>query len=97
MIPNRHTPVWENLGSVEAYCQPLSASALSADDLQKIEAAIPPNAVVTPKRTRKVPVFWRADAIKHKAGVPAASLECSQSQAPKAMSTRLGRWPKGAK
>ena len=44
-----------------------------AADLVKIEAALPEGATAAPKRARKVLVFWRADAILHKGGVPAAN------------------------
>ncbi len=46
---------------------------LPAEDLRRIEAAIPAKATTVPKKTRRVLVFWRADAIQHKAGVPAAN------------------------
>jgi len=42
-------------------------------DLEKISAALPDKAVAVPKKPRKVLVFWRADAILHKGGVPAAN------------------------
>jgi hypothetical protein len=42
-------------------------------DLEKIKAALPAKASATPKKPRKVLVFWRADAILHKGGVPAAN------------------------
>jgi type 1 glutamine amidotransferase len=44
-----------------------------ADDLEKIRAAIPAKATVKPKQPRRILVFWRADAIQHRAGVPAAN------------------------
>jgi type 1 glutamine amidotransferase len=43
------------------------------EDALKIEAAIPAKAGALPKKPRKVLVFWRADAIQHKNGVPAAN------------------------
>ena len=46
---------------------------IPADDLARIQAAIPAAARVKPKKPRRVLVFWRADAIQHKAGVPAAN------------------------
>jgi type 1 glutamine amidotransferase len=42
-------------------------------DLEKITAALPDHATVPAKRRRKLLVFWRADAILHKGGVPAAN------------------------
>jgi type 1 glutamine amidotransferase len=36
-------------------------------------AALPQQASVAPKKPRKLLVFWRADAILHKSGVPAAN------------------------
>jgi type 1 glutamine amidotransferase len=46
---------------------------LAAADLVKLTAAVPARASVAPKKPRKVLVFWRADAILHKGGVPAAN------------------------
>jgi type 1 glutamine amidotransferase len=46
---------------------------LPAADLEKIAAAVPAKASATPKKPRKLLVFWRADAILHKGGVPAAN------------------------
>jgi type 1 glutamine amidotransferase len=43
-------------------------------DLTKIEAALPDKAIATPKKARRLLVFWRADAILHKGGVPAANV-----------------------
>jgi type 1 glutamine amidotransferase len=43
-------------------------------DIQKIEAALPVKAAAVPKKARKLLVFWRADAILHKGGVPAANV-----------------------
>ena len=42
-----------------------------AADLEKITAALPAKATAAPKKPRKLLVFWRADAILHKGGVPA--------------------------
>ena len=42
-------------------------------DLEKIKAALPAKATATPKKPRRILVFWRADAILHKGGVPAAN------------------------
>jgi type 1 glutamine amidotransferase len=58
-------------GEIRLWTIPLPP--LSPEDLRKIEAAIPSKAAATPKRPRRVLVFWRADAIQHKAGVPAAN------------------------
>jgi type 1 glutamine amidotransferase len=44
-----------------------------SEDLRKIEAAVLSTASAVPKKPRKVLVFWRADAIQHKTGVPAAN------------------------
>jgi type 1 glutamine amidotransferase len=44
-----------------------------AEDLARITAALPEKATVAPRKPRKVLVFWRADAILHKGGVPAAN------------------------
>jgi type 1 glutamine amidotransferase len=46
---------------------------IAAEDLQRIQAALPDHASVAPKRPRKLLVFWRAEAILHKAGVPAGN------------------------
>src|SRR5580658_4099372 len=43
------------------------------DDLRGIEAAVQSTAGAAPKKPRKVLVFWRADAIQHKTGVPAVN------------------------
>jgi uncharacterized protein len=58
-------------GAIRLWTMPLPP--LSPEDLRKIEAAIPSKAAVAPKKQRRVLVFWRADAIQHKAGVPAAN------------------------
>ncbi len=58
-------------GTVNYWTVPLPP--IPADDLQKIEAAIPATATATPKKARRILVFWRADAILHKGGVPAAN------------------------
>jgi type 1 glutamine amidotransferase len=46
---------------------------LPPEDLEKITAALPERPAVAPKQPRKLLVFWRADAILHKGGVPAAN------------------------
>ena len=46
---------------------------LSAGDLEKITTALPAKASAPARRPRKLLVFWRADAILHKGGVPAAN------------------------
>lgn len=46
---------------------------IPAADLAKIEAALPERATAAPKKARRILVFWRADAILHKGGVPAAN------------------------
>jgi type 1 glutamine amidotransferase len=43
-------------------------------DLAKIKASLPAKATATPKKPRRILVFWRADAILHKGGVPAANI-----------------------
>jgi type 1 glutamine amidotransferase len=58
-------------GKVDYWTLPLSP--LPADDLAKIKAALPVKATATPKKPRRILVFWRADAILHKGGVPAAN------------------------
>lgn len=45
----------------------------SAEELANIKAAVPTKATATPKKSRRILVFWRADAILHKGGVPAAN------------------------
>jgi type 1 glutamine amidotransferase len=42
-------------------------------DLDRITAAAPAHAAAPPKKPRKILVIWRADAILHKGGVPAAN------------------------
>jgi type 1 glutamine amidotransferase len=46
---------------------------LAPADVAKMTAALPSRATAQPKKPRKVLVFWRADAILHKGGVPAAN------------------------
>lgn len=46
---------------------------IPAADLEKIAAAIPRQAGAPAKKPRKLLVLWRADAILHKGGVPAAN------------------------
>jgi type 1 glutamine amidotransferase len=46
---------------------------LPAADLEKISEAVPNKATAAPRKKRKLLVFWRADAILHKGGVPAAN------------------------
>jgi uncharacterized protein len=46
---------------------------IAAEDLPRIQAALPARATATPKRPRRLLVFWRAEAILHKAGVPAGN------------------------
>jgi hypothetical protein len=46
---------------------------VAAEDLAKITAALPASASAVPRKPRRLLVFWRADAILHKAGVPAAN------------------------
>jgi type 1 glutamine amidotransferase len=59
-------------GSLRYWTVPLPP--VPAADLQKIEAALPDKATAPPKKPRKLLVFWRADAILHKGGVPAANV-----------------------
>jgi type 1 glutamine amidotransferase len=47
---------------------------LPPTDIANITAAVPARATAAPARPRKLLVFWRADAILHKGGVPAANL-----------------------
>src|SRR5262249_8070099 len=58
--------------SLRIWTVPLSP--LPAADLEGIEAALPDKAVATPRKARRLLVFWRADAILHKGGVPAANI-----------------------
>ena len=58
-------------GSVFYWTVPLPP--IPPDNLEKIAAALPEKATVAPKQPRKLLVFWRADAILHKGGVPAAN------------------------
>jgi type 1 glutamine amidotransferase len=46
---------------------------ISPEDERKIKAALPAGAAAPPRKRRKLLVFWRADAILHKGGVPAAN------------------------
>jgi type 1 glutamine amidotransferase len=61
----------DNKGVVNYWTVPLPP--LPADDLEKITVALPAKATATPKKPRRILVFWRADAILHKGGVPAAN------------------------
>lgn len=58
-------------GRVNYWTVPLPP--ISPADLEKIKAALPVKATAAPKKTRRILVFWRADAILHKGGVPAAN------------------------
>jgi type 1 glutamine amidotransferase len=58
-------------GTVRYWTVPLPPVAPA--DLEKIAAAVPERAAATPRRPRRLLVFWRADAILHKGGVPAAN------------------------
>jgi type 1 glutamine amidotransferase len=58
-------------GTVNYWTVPLPP--IAPDDLAKITAAMPAKATATPKKPRRLLVFWRADAILHKNGVPAAN------------------------
>jgi type 1 glutamine amidotransferase len=58
-------------GSVRYWTMPVPP--VPEADLEKIVAALPRRAAVAPKQPRKLLVFWRADAILHKSGVPAAN------------------------
>jgi type 1 glutamine amidotransferase len=57
--------------SVRSWTVPLPPMA--AGELAKLTAAVPARATAAPRRPRRLLVFWRADAILHKAGVPAAN------------------------
>jgi WD40 repeat protein/type 1 glutamine amidotransferase len=61
----------DDVGSVNYWTVPLPP--LTEGDLEKIRAALPAKATATPKKPRRILVFWRADAILHKGGVPAAN------------------------
>jgi len=58
-------------GSIQYWTDPLPPIPPAV--LAKIQAALPAKAGAIPKRPRKLLVFWRADAILHKDGVPAAN------------------------
>ncbi len=58
-------------GTLNTFTVPLPP--LSAEVLDRIAAAIPARAAVAARKPRKLLVFWRADAILHKGGVPAAN------------------------
>jgi len=59
-------------GSVNYWTVPLPP--VPREDLGRIEAALPAQATVRPGKPRRVLVFWRADAILHKGGVPASNV-----------------------
>lgn len=58
-------------GSLRTWTVPLPP--LPSEDRVAIEAAVPAAATARPARPRRLLVFWRAEAILHKAGVPAAN------------------------
>jgi uncharacterized protein len=58
-------------GTVDYWTMPLSP--LADSDLAKIKVALPAKATARAKQPRRLLVFWRADAILHKGGVPAAN------------------------
>lgn len=58
-------------GNVNYWTVPLPP--IPPADLEKIKAVIPAKAAAAPKKPRRILVFWRADAILHKGGVPAAN------------------------
>jgi len=58
-------------GTIRYWTTPLPP--IPTADLEKITAALPSKASAAPKKSRRVLVFWRADAILHKGGVPAAN------------------------
>ena len=58
-------------GTLRTWTVPLPP--IPADRLTRIEGALPAAAVAPPKKPRRLLVFWRADAILHKDGVPAAN------------------------
>ncbi len=61
----------DGAGNVKYWTMPLTP--IPPAELEKINAALPEKAAAMPKRLRKLLVFWRADAILHKGGVPAAN------------------------
>ncbi len=61
----------DEAGNLDYWTVPLPPIAPA--DLEKIKAALPGKATAKPKKPRKLLVFWRADAILHKSGVPAAN------------------------
>jgi type 1 glutamine amidotransferase len=58
-------------GTVKLWTVPLPP--LPPEDADKIRDALPIWASATPEKPRRILVFWRADAILHKEGVPAAN------------------------
>jgi type 1 glutamine amidotransferase len=46
---------------------------ITADDLQKIEAALPAKATAVPKQPRKLLVFWRCEGFFHGSGIAAGN------------------------
>lgn len=58
-------------GTINYWTVPLPP--IPPGDLEKIRAALPAKATAVPKKPRRLLVFWRADAILHKGGVPAAN------------------------
>ena len=58
-------------GSVRYWTVPLPP--IAAEHLLNIQEALPSRSSVAPKRKRRLLVFWRAEAILHKAGVPAGN------------------------
>lgn len=58
-------------GNVNYWTVPLPP--LSREHLDRIAAAVPEKPTVPPAKPHRVLVFWRADAILHKDGVPAAN------------------------
>jgi type 1 glutamine amidotransferase len=58
-------------GTINYWTVPLPP--IPPGDLEKIKAALPAKATAVPKKPRRLLVFWRADAILHKGGVPAAN------------------------
>jgi uncharacterized protein len=69
--PNGQKLVTASDRAIRSWTVPLPP--IAAEDLQRIQAALPMKASVAPKRLRRLLVFWRAEAILHKAGVPAGN------------------------
>jgi uncharacterized protein len=62
------------------------APELSADDLRKIEEALPAKAAATPKQPRRILVFWRCEGFFHGSGIAGGN------KALELMGKKTGAW-----